>query len=116
MKGLGAPDEGIVEEGRRGATPALDVLDAHLAASGLSWLAGADFTLADLGFVPYLQALCDAGCEDLLEARPSLYAWFGRCRARPTWQAAVANVKHYVESPMWSNERVDYTYISRPYR
>ena len=73
-----------------GATPALDVLDAHLAASGLSWLAGADFTLADLGFVPYLQALCDAGCEDLLEARPSLYAWFGRCRARPTWQAVVA--------------------------
>ena len=55
-----------------GATPALDVLDAHLAASGLSYLAGADFTLADLGFVPYLQALCDAGCEDLLEARPSL--------------------------------------------
>ena len=90
LKGLGAPDEGIVEEGRRGATPALDVLDAHLAASGLSWLAGADFTLADLGFVPYLQALCDAGCEDLLEARPSLYAWFGRCRARPTWQAVVA--------------------------
>ena len=90
MKGLGAPDEGIVEESRRGATPTLDVLDAHLAASGLSWLAGADFTLADLGFVPYLQALCDAGCEDLLEARPSLYAWFGRCRARPTWQAVVA--------------------------
>eukprot|EP00964_Phaeocystis_antarctica_P025108 scaffold14078_cov58-Phaeocystis_antarctica.AAC.2 len=61
-------------------------------------------------------ALCDAGCEDLLEARPSLYAWFGRCRARPTWQAAVANVKHYVESPMWSNERVGYTSLSRPYR
>ena len=40
-----------------GATPALDVLDAHLAASGQSYLAGADFTLADLGFVPYLQAL-----------------------------------------------------------
>jgi glutathione S-transferase len=51
---------------------------------------GADFTLADLGFVPYLHALCDAGCEDLLEARPSLHAWFERCRARPTWQAVVA--------------------------
>lgn len=73
-----------------GATPALDVLDAHLAASGQSYLAGADFTLADLGFVPYLQALCDAGCEDLLEARPFLHAWLGRCRARPTWQAVVA--------------------------
>ena len=75
---------------RPGATPALDVLDAHLAASGRSYLAGADFTLADLGFVPYLNALCDAGCEDLLEARPSLHAWFERCRARPTWQAVVA--------------------------
>jgi len=90
MKRLGAPDEGIVEEGRRGATPTLDVLDAHLAVSGHDYLVGVNFTLADLGFVPYLQALCDAGCEDLLEARPSLHAWFVRCRARPTWQAVVA--------------------------
>ena len=61
--------------------------------------------------MPYLHALCDAGCADLLEARPSLHAnpnpnpnptpnllearpslhaWFERCRARPAWQAVVA--------------------------
>tara|TARA_B110001452_G_scaffold183264_1_gene154003 strand:+ start:731 stop:1021 length:291 start_codon:yes stop_codon:yes gene_type:complete len=91
---------------------ALDVLDAHLAARGQEWLArhpdshasshpsaanaflaGDAFTLADLAFMPYLEALCAARCDDLIEARPCLCAWWGRCRARDTWQGVVGMAK-----------------------
>ena len=52
------------------------------------------FTLADLGYLPYLQEL-GGGSADLIEARPGVAAWWARCSARPAWQ----------EVPRWRRTR-----------
>ena len=84
---------GVVGASRLSKT--LDVLDKALASSG-GYLTGTGFSLADISFMPYLEALTAARCEDLIEARPHLDAWWQRCRARPHWQATVAMAAKYV--------------------
>ncbi len=52
-----------------------------------SWLAGDGFSLADIALLPYLQIASFYGLEDwMLEGRPRVGDWLGRCRARPSWR------------------------------
>jgi len=97
MKGLGESDEVVVAAARNDMLPPLDVMEASLSASGLPYFAGSHFTLADLGFMPYVEALCLARCDDLLQSRPCLAAWWQRCRARPTWQGTLARAKPFIK-------------------
>lgn len=83
------PDLGIVEQGRRELSLTLDLLDRALAAR--TFLAGDSFSLADVTYMPCLQFLQDNWQRDLIEARPSLAAWWLRVRARPSWQNVLAN-------------------------
>jgi len=94
MKGLGTPDEAVVTQACKDMQPALDVLDAQLASS--AFLAGDTFTLADLAFLPYLEALCAAKCDHLIAARPHLSEWWARVRARPKWQQVVGMALKYL--------------------
>ena len=67
----------IAEAAWKGIVPALDVLETALSES--AWLAGADFTVADLNVAGALYR----GLFMDLTRWPHVQAWLQRCWARP---------------------------------
>ncbi|MDP2313186.1 MAG: glutathione S-transferase N-terminal domain-containing protein [Pseudomonadota bacterium] len=81
------PDMDKVSEGRAQLIRALDVMDRALAES--EFIAGDQYTLADICFLPYLEYL-EAGDEgDTLATRANVSRWWTAARARPAWQKAI---------------------------
>jgi glutathione S-transferase len=72
-----------VESGRENMQSALDAADRALQRS--PYLAGEEFSLADIQFMPYLEYLERIG-EDVLAKRQNLQAWWERVNQRPSWQ------------------------------
>jgi glutathione S-transferase len=60
------------------------------------WLAGADFSLADIAYAPYVTRLDHLAFAGMIEARPKAAAWYDRIRARPAYRQALAQ---------WFNEK-----------
>jgi glutathione S-transferase len=50
------------------------------------YLAGEQFTLADIGFMPYVGYLVGTPVVDTLKKYPAVMAWWERVSARPSWQ------------------------------
>lgn len=82
--GGGTPNEEIVAKARVELARPLDVLDKALA--GRSFLAGEQFSLADISFMPYLEYLFPAKSGDLIQERRNVSAWWSRISERPSWQ------------------------------
>jgi glutathione S-transferase len=80
------PNQAIVEEGRKALSATLDILEAHLASS--PFIVGDQFTLADIGFLPYIEYLFAAGEGAHFTSRPNAAAWWTRCSERPSWKKA----------------------------
>jgi glutathione S-transferase len=55
---------------------ALDHMEHQLA--GLDWLAGSDFTIADIALIAYTHVAHEGGFD--LSARPNLQSWIARCK------------------------------------
>ena len=53
-----------------------------------SWLAGKEFSLADIGYAPYLRRLQDLQLQFLWDKRPHIPAWSERIAKRPGYQQA----------------------------
>ncbi len=54
------------------------------------WLAGAQFSLADISMTPYVNRLDMLGMSEMwMRARPLVSAWFERIKARPTFKPAL---------------------------
>lgn len=88
MKG-GKCDEAKVKELVEGLETVLDVLDKHLA--NQQFLAGDNFTIADIAALPYLHlTMTRAGEGDVFKKRPNVQAWADRCFARDSWKKAEA--------------------------
>ena len=51
-----------------------------------SWMAGKEFSLADIGYAPYIRRLQDFQLQFLWDKRPHLAAWFGRVAKRSGYQ------------------------------
>lgn len=85
-KGLGDPIESVVADASKLLEQSLDVIESQLKDSGKSYLLGDSLTLADTGFVPYLEGLHMAKCGDLLESRPCVNAWSNGLRERQSWR------------------------------
>jgi len=95
IQGLGDADEAVVSSALTDMAAPLDAINASLGSSAAPNLTGLDFTLADLGFMPYLEALCGAGCEEqVFGSRVHLAAWWKSMRSRPTWQAVLERAKY----------------------
>jgi glutathione S-transferase len=60
-----------------------------------SWLAGKEFSLADIGYAPYIRRLQDLQLQFLWDKRPHISAWSERVDKRPGYQQAFAD---------WPNE------------
>jgi glutathione S-transferase len=53
------------------------------------WLAGDQYTLADVAFTPYLARLEHLNVAEMLGERRHVADWFRRCKARPSFQEAI---------------------------
>ncbi|HYO52114.1 glutathione S-transferase family protein [Archangium sp.] len=84
MMGGGQPDMDKVNKGRDGSARALDVADRALATQG--YLAGDNFSLADISWMPYLQYLSLTPFGTLITERPHVKAWWQRVSTRPSWK------------------------------
>ncbi len=65
----------------------LDEMEEALAAH--RWLAGNDYSLADVAFTPYLARLEHLDILGLTGERHRVADWYRRCKARPSFQAAI---------------------------
>ncbi|MBK9032104.1 MAG: glutathione S-transferase N-terminal domain-containing protein [Myxococcales bacterium] len=81
-----AQDPQMISDGNAGITRALAVLDARLAQSPS--LAGDAFTLADVGFLPYIEYLMATPAKELFVPHAHVMAWWQRCAERASWRKA----------------------------
>jgi glutathione S-transferase len=84
-------DEAKVAAHVEKAKAGLDVLDKHLSKN--QYIAGGQFTLGDLVFMPYFQHLANTPEGSLISSRPNVAAWWKRISERPTWQKTLAYAK-----------------------
>jgi len=64
-------------------------LDALLA--NQNWIAGGEFSLADAAMAPYFQTPFQFGWSAWYHSRSNVADWYARCRARDSYQQAVAD-------------------------
>ncbi len=65
----------------------LKEMDAAL--SKQPWLAGDEFSLADIAIIPYVTRLDRLGLEGMWAGRPHVARWFADMQARPSFDSAV---------------------------
>lgn len=64
------------------------VADMDAALGDAPWLAGESFSLADIGFIPYVLRLDHLQLSPLWAQRANLADWYQRSRARPSFKTA----------------------------
>ena len=60
--------------------------DMEASLSREPWLAGNDFSLADIGYAPYIRRLQDLQLQFLWDKRPHIPAWFAQVAKRPGYR------------------------------
>ncbi|MGH7089100.1 MAG: glutathione S-transferase family protein [Stellaceae bacterium] len=64
-------------------------MEKALAAQG-PWLAGGEFSLADIAYAPYVTRLDQLKFGAMLDDRPAAARWYDRVRERPAYRDAIA--------------------------
>lgn len=90
--GMGAPDEAAIAGPVKEVGQFLPVLDRGLA--GKDWIAG-ELSIADFAIATTLMYRDVAGIDTA--GTPNVRAWMARIEARPSWQAATAPVRAFIE-------------------
>ena len=78
------PQVSVVEDGRAGVRKAVAVLEKRL--EGREYLAGGQFSLAEISFMPYIEYLFMCGEGALITEHPHTAAWWTRISERASWQ------------------------------
>ena len=86
MSEAGFPETTIAESKEK-LRKALERVEAALA-DGRAYLLGADYTIADIVFVPTVVRMEDLGLDELWADLPHVAAWFSRVQARPSFATA----------------------------
>ena len=81
-------EEAVLEAALGMLTSCFTALSVPLAKQ--PYLSGEKFTLADIGYMPYLQFLKDTPVNDKLQLFPEVVAWWDRLRARDSWLKVLA--------------------------
>jgi glutathione S-transferase len=83
---LGRPgDEEAAKQGEKDLEPLLAYLDSNAPADG--WLAGPEFSIADISVASTLRTLGYVGWGPDAEKHPATAAWYRRVTERPAWQS-----------------------------
>jgi glutathione S-transferase len=83
----GTNNEENIAKGREGMQKPLDVIDAALA--DRKFLAGNDFTLAEVSWAPYVGYLFAVGEQNAVTSRKNVAAWWERVTSRPSIKKAL---------------------------
>ena len=86
-----APDMAKIAEGREAVAKTLEVLETQLTRT--PYLVGEQFTLADIGYLPYIEYLFAGEQGDLITSQPNTAAWWARISGRPSWQRVAGHAK-----------------------
>jgi glutathione S-transferase len=85
---MGKPsDDKLVEESIGTMNRALDVMQARLDKS--AFLAGDQFTLAEISFAPYIEYLAQTKAISHVNDRPAVAKWWKNVSGRKSWQTAI---------------------------
>jgi glutathione S-transferase len=77
-------DQDVIAAGRAAVSKTLDIVEQHLGKN--PYFAGSEFSIADIGYMPYVEYLFAAGAGDLITSRPNVASWWNRVSSRPSWQ------------------------------
>jgi glutathione S-transferase len=84
-----AQEPAALEKAQKELDHTVPVLDAHLAKN--AYFAGADFSLADIAFMPYVEYGMATPLKDSTFAKhPHFMAWWNRVSERPSWRQIAA--------------------------
>lgn len=86
MRGL-PTDQAILDQGKEGVSRCAAVLDKNL--EGKQFMTGDQFTLADIGFMPYVEYVFGCNEGELITSHKNLGAWWQRVSERPSWKKAI---------------------------
>ncbi len=86
MRGL-PTDQAVLDQGKEGVTRCATVLEKAL--EGREFLAGDQFSLADIGYMPYVEYIFACGEGELITSHKNVGAWWKRISERPSWKKAV---------------------------
>ena len=82
------PDDAVVSNALRSVEMFFDVAERLL--HHKDYMAGNDFTLVDIYYIPLIQRLFACGYGDIIVSREAVSAWWDRCVTRPAIQRMLA--------------------------
>lgn len=85
------PNEAVVSDALRSVEMFFDVAERLL--HEREYMAGNDFTLVDIYYIPLIQRLFACGYGDVVVSRKAVSAWWERCVNRPAIQRMLATDK-----------------------
>ena len=86
--GLGETDPAAVAENEAKLGKVLDIYENQLSKN--KFLAGNEFSLADLHHIPNVHYLLATPSKKLFESRPRVNAWVAEITSRPSWGKVLA--------------------------
>ena len=88
---MGLPaDEAVVAEALKAVEKYFDVAERLLAEREDGYMAGDEFSLVDIYYIPLVQRLFVCGYGDMITSRKAVGAWWERCINRPAIQKVLA--------------------------
>jgi len=78
------PDDAVVSDALRSVEMFFDVAERLL--HHKDYMAGNEFTLVDIYYIPLIQRLFACGYGDIIVSREAVSAWWDRCVNRPAIQ------------------------------
>jgi glutathione S-transferase len=79
-----AQDAAVMERAEQGLAATCTVMQAQLAKT--PFLAGSDFTLADIVYMPYLEYAMQTPAKEIVGKYPHVTSWWNKISERPTWR------------------------------
>ena len=86
----GTTDPEVVEAEAAKLAIVLDVYEGRL--TGSKYIAGEEFSLADLHHIPYINYLMRTSKAELITSRQHVMAWWEDISARPAWKRTLATI------------------------
>lgn len=82
-------DAAVLDAARSGLQTTLATMEKQLGET--PYLAGQDFSLADVCFMPCTEYMMATPAKEILQAYPNVMAWWGRVSSRPGWKKTLEN-------------------------
>ena len=106
------PDDAVVSDALRSVKMFFDVAERLL--HHKDYMAGNDFTLIDIYYIPLIQRLFACGYGDIIVSREAVSAWWDRCVNRPAIQRMLAADKEAAVAASRENKKLAFCPLPSP--